>query len=312
MQVFRGLPPAADAPVALTIGNFDGVHRGHQAMLSRLVEAAEDLALPSAVLTFDPPPREFFAKATAPAAPVVGAGQDRAVRRARRRPHLHRAIRRAARRRSSPKAFIDGVLVRRLGAAVAPRRRGFPLRQGQGRRPCHAARVGADVQRGSDAHRGRRRRAGIVDGGARGARGGRSRARAGAARARIHDLGQSRTRREAGAPAGVSDGEHPAKAQAPGGRNIRGARARARRGAADGRRQRRRAADRFDARACRCSKSSSSISMRRSTVGASASSSCTSCATRSATRTSTRSRARSATTSRRRATISARHARQQR
>ena len=66
MQVFRGLPPSAGAPIALTIGNFDGVHRGHQAMLSRLIEAADDLALPSAVLTFDPPPREFFAQASAP------------------------------------------------------------------------------------------------------------------------------------------------------------------------------------------------------------------------------------------------------
>jgi riboflavin kinase / FMN adenylyltransferase len=53
--------------VALTIGNFDGVHRGHQAMLSRLTEAAEDLRLPAAVLTFDPHPREFFAPASAPA-----------------------------------------------------------------------------------------------------------------------------------------------------------------------------------------------------------------------------------------------------
>src|SRR5436190_2873359 len=52
--------------VALTIGNFDGVHRGHQAMLARLVEAAEDLRLPPAVLTFEPHPREFFAPAAAP------------------------------------------------------------------------------------------------------------------------------------------------------------------------------------------------------------------------------------------------------
>ena len=43
MRVIRGLPPSADGPVALTIGNFDGVHRGHQAMLARLIEAAEDL-----------------------------------------------------------------------------------------------------------------------------------------------------------------------------------------------------------------------------------------------------------------------------
>jgi riboflavin kinase / FMN adenylyltransferase len=66
VRVFRGLPSSATPPIALTIGNFDGVHRGHQAMLDRLIEAAEDLALPPAVLTFDPPPREFFARSSAP------------------------------------------------------------------------------------------------------------------------------------------------------------------------------------------------------------------------------------------------------
>jgi riboflavin kinase/FMN adenylyltransferase len=65
VQVFRGFPPASQH-VALTIGNFDGVHRGHQAMLARLVEAAEDLGLPPTVLTFDPHPREFFAPQAAP------------------------------------------------------------------------------------------------------------------------------------------------------------------------------------------------------------------------------------------------------
>ena len=67
MQVFRGFPAAAADHVALTIGNFDGVHRGHQAMLTRLVEAAADLNLPAAVLTFEPQPREFFAREQAPA-----------------------------------------------------------------------------------------------------------------------------------------------------------------------------------------------------------------------------------------------------
>ena len=66
MRIYRGLPARADDPIALTIGNFDGVHRGHQAMLSRLCEAAEDLRLPPAVLTFDPHPREFFARDAAP------------------------------------------------------------------------------------------------------------------------------------------------------------------------------------------------------------------------------------------------------
>jgi riboflavin kinase/FMN adenylyltransferase len=66
VRVQRNLTSAPGVPVALTIGNFDGVHRGHQAMLSRLVEAAEDLRLPPVVLTFEPHPREFFAPAGAP------------------------------------------------------------------------------------------------------------------------------------------------------------------------------------------------------------------------------------------------------
>jgi len=66
LRVKRDLSSAPDGHVALTIGNFDGVHRGHQAMLTRLVEAAEDLRLPPAVLTFDPHPREFFAPDSAP------------------------------------------------------------------------------------------------------------------------------------------------------------------------------------------------------------------------------------------------------
>jgi riboflavin kinase/FMN adenylyltransferase len=66
LRVKRDLTSAPDGPVALTIGNFDGVHRGHQAMLARLIEAAEDLRLPPAVLTFDPHPREFFSPSSAP------------------------------------------------------------------------------------------------------------------------------------------------------------------------------------------------------------------------------------------------------
>ncbi|MES2537412.1 MAG: bifunctional riboflavin kinase/FAD synthetase [Pseudomonadota bacterium] len=63
MKVFRGLPNAeARAPCALIIGNFDGVHRGHLALLTRMREAAARLHLESAVMTFEPHPREFFAQ----------------------------------------------------------------------------------------------------------------------------------------------------------------------------------------------------------------------------------------------------------
>ncbi len=66
MHVSRNLPVQAEAPVALTIGNFDGVHLGHQAMLARLKEAANRLDLIACVMTFEPHPREFFAPDQAP------------------------------------------------------------------------------------------------------------------------------------------------------------------------------------------------------------------------------------------------------
>jgi len=53
--------------MGLTIGNFDGVHRGHRAMLQRLVERTRELQLPCSVLTFEPHPREFFSPSAAPA-----------------------------------------------------------------------------------------------------------------------------------------------------------------------------------------------------------------------------------------------------
>lgn len=51
----------------LTIGNFDGVHRGHQALLQMLVRKARSLGLPAVVLTFEPHPREYFSPDDAPA-----------------------------------------------------------------------------------------------------------------------------------------------------------------------------------------------------------------------------------------------------
>jgi riboflavin kinase/FMN adenylyltransferase len=69
LVVTRGLAPggaAALGPVAVTIGNFDGVHKGHQAMLARLGAAARARGLTATVLTFEPHPREFFAPQSAP------------------------------------------------------------------------------------------------------------------------------------------------------------------------------------------------------------------------------------------------------
>lgn len=62
MQILRGFhhPQTAEA-CALTIGNFDGVHRGHQAMLALLNSEARHRGVPSCVLTFEPHPRDYFA-----------------------------------------------------------------------------------------------------------------------------------------------------------------------------------------------------------------------------------------------------------
>lgn len=123
MQVFRGLPRlpfSAQGGCALTIGSFDGVHRGHQAMLSLLVNEARHRGLSSCVLTFEPHPRDYFARRN---------GQpEMAPRRiATLRDKLGELARCGIDRvviarfddafaAQSPEAFIDDVLVHRLGA----------------------------------------------------------------------------------------------------------------------------------------------------------------------------------------------------
>ena len=63
MQVFRGFRHPGLAPsCALTIGNFDGVHRGHQAMLALLTNEARHRGIASCVMTFEPHPRDYFAR----------------------------------------------------------------------------------------------------------------------------------------------------------------------------------------------------------------------------------------------------------
>ncbi|MBW8721882.1 MAG: bifunctional riboflavin kinase/FAD synthetase [Polaromonas sp.] len=62
MKVFRGYHhPQLAAHCALTIGNFDGVHRGHQAMLALLKNEAQHRGVPSCVMSFEPHPRDYFA-----------------------------------------------------------------------------------------------------------------------------------------------------------------------------------------------------------------------------------------------------------
>ena len=121
MKIFRGFhhPGIANA-CALTIGNFDGVHRGHQAMLALLNSEAAHRGVESCVLTFEPHPRDYFAGAhhkpeLAPAR--IGTLRDKLTELARcgvqQTVVLPFDARLAA---QSPDAFIDEVLVRGLGA----------------------------------------------------------------------------------------------------------------------------------------------------------------------------------------------------
>ena len=67
MVVTHGSLQPTSGRCALTIGNFDGVHRGHRALIERVTRKARELGLVSCALTFEPHPREFFAPQAAPA-----------------------------------------------------------------------------------------------------------------------------------------------------------------------------------------------------------------------------------------------------
>ncbi len=66
MQIFRGLTSPSPQPLALTVGNFDGVHVGHQALIQVLKTEAAQRQLATGAVIFEPHPREFFSPETAP------------------------------------------------------------------------------------------------------------------------------------------------------------------------------------------------------------------------------------------------------
>jgi riboflavin kinase/FMN adenylyltransferase len=113
MQLHRTIPARAAGARVLAIGNFDGVHLGHRALLERLVATARQHGLPPAVMTFEPHPRELFAPDQAPArltslreklALLEGCGVEEVYL-------LHFSRKLAG---LTAEAFIDDVLVRGL------------------------------------------------------------------------------------------------------------------------------------------------------------------------------------------------------
>ena len=116
MQLIRGLQQWSETTdTVVTIGNFDGAHRGHQAMFAALRKAADAHHLPATVVSFEPLPHEYFASQTAPerlqglrdrVSSIKNAGMDRLLLL-----DFNDAL--AAR---SAESFIDDVLVARLRA----------------------------------------------------------------------------------------------------------------------------------------------------------------------------------------------------
>jgi riboflavin kinase/FMN adenylyltransferase len=116
MHVFRGFHhPGLGQACALTIGNFDGVHRGHQAMLALLTSEARHRGLASCVMTFEPHPRDWFSR-------VAGKPEAAPARIATLRDKLEELERcgidqavvlrfDAAFASQAPQAFIDDVLL---------------------------------------------------------------------------------------------------------------------------------------------------------------------------------------------------------
>jgi riboflavin kinase/FMN adenylyltransferase len=123
-------PAAALASAVVAIGNFDGVHRGHRAVIAAALARARALGRPAAALTFEPHPRSFFR----PQVPLFRLTDEHAKLRLFAGAGLDGAIVLkfdAALAEPAPEDFIDDILVRRLGIAGAAV--GFDFRFGKNR-----------------------------------------------------------------------------------------------------------------------------------------------------------------------------------
>lgn len=116
MELIRGYPNLRPAHrgCVLTIGNFDGIHRGHQALIARTVEFAHQHGVPAALMTFEPTPREFFSAGAPP--PRISSFRGK-VETLRRLGIERLIVQRFGRAFSawSPQDFEQRLLVERLG-----------------------------------------------------------------------------------------------------------------------------------------------------------------------------------------------------
>lgn len=133
MRVRRGFEPCpeTDPGRAVAIGNFDGVHLGHQAILAVLAERGREARVPTAVVCFEPQPKEYFAPGAAPAR--LMRLRDKAERIAAAGVDELRVLRFDARLAAFESGrFIERVLVGALGARQVVIGEGFRFGQGRG------------------------------------------------------------------------------------------------------------------------------------------------------------------------------------
>ena len=152
MKVFRGYRhPQLASACALTIGNFDGVHRGHQAMLALLKNEAQHRGVPSCVMTFEPHPRDYFAalaKKPELAPPRIATLRDKLTELAACGIDQVIVLPFDARLASqSPENFIDDVLVQGLGVKYDDFRFGAKRAGGYAMLDAAGQRIGFDVAR---------------------------------------------------------------------------------------------------------------------------------------------------------------------
>lgn len=107
--------PAATRPNAVTIGNFDGIHLGHQAMLARLTSRAASVAAAPTVLTFEPHPREVFTPDSAPTR-LTSLREKLEILRALGVAHVHVCRFTKPFAALSPEDFVSRILVQGLQA----------------------------------------------------------------------------------------------------------------------------------------------------------------------------------------------------
>ena len=104
-----GDTPIGGEPLAAAIGNFDGVHRGHQKVVAAACDAAKRDGLVPAIITFDPHPREFFRQEDAPFHLAERAEKDRLLSNLQVDRIIHVSFDEAL-RRTDAKDFVSSVL----------------------------------------------------------------------------------------------------------------------------------------------------------------------------------------------------------